>query len=108
MIYLSNTTGSQRVVVPATGITPEGAMSLELYSTVDLELKAEAEAVPLNEPGHCFLLEISLPEGLPSGSYEYRVTRKGETLTSGVAQVGDYPDPSPAQYEKEINYVQYE
>lgn len=111
MIYIGNMTTPQTVYVPLAldGGQDMSAASFGLLSTVDLapvELGG-VEVRPAGSARGWLAVTLTLPEGLADGSYEYRITAEGQTVSSGCAQVGAY-GAEIKQYEKDITYMQYE
>lgn len=111
MIYLDNIATPQTVFVP---MTLDGAADIEnavvtLISTVDLAPVSltDVRISRAGDSGGWLSVTLTLPEGLPDGSYEYRVTADGETLSTGCVLIGVY-DGSTVEYKKEISYKQYE
>lgn len=109
MIYLDHTTQPQRVLVPVAGAVPgAGKVTLVLKSTVNLVSEEWGYEAPASSPGLYLGFSVTLPEGFPSGSCEYELLSDGKVLASGVAQVGVYPSVSYGQYEREVEYEQYD
>lgn len=109
MIYLDHTTQPQRVLVPVAGAVPgTGKVALVLKSTVDLVSEEWGYEAPASSPGLYLGFTVTLPEGFPLGSCEYELLSDGNVLASGVAQVGVYPSVSYGQYEREVEYEQYD
>lgn len=111
MIYIGNITTPQTVYVPLAldGGQDMSAASFGLFSTVDLA-PVEVGGVEVRPAGRArnwLAVTLTLPEGLADGSYEYRITAEGQTVSSGCAQVGAY-GAEIKQYEKDITYMQYE
>jgi hypothetical protein len=50
---------------------------------------------------------IKLPAGLHDGEYEYRLAQGSQTMSSGVAQVGDYQAVPVQKSETTITFRQY-
>ena len=105
MLYMDNITDAQGVSVPLNGTVPSGVPKLVIRSTVDL---SEC-AVTVNEyvPGITYAsMSVILPEGIPDGSYEYRLSVGDATVSQGCLQIGGY-DCTRKEYDKEITYMQY-
>ena len=109
MIYLDHTAQPQRVLVPVAGAVPDaGKVTLVLKSTVNLVLEEWRYMAPASSPGLYLGFTVTLPEGFPGGSCEYELLSDGKVLASGVAQVGGYPSVIYGQYEKNVEYEQYD
>lgn len=113
MIYLQHNTEPQSVLIPKTGAIPQGVLQLVLTSTVD----KKSLTLSISDTGESDLYvtaNISLPEtfsdnkALPDGSYEYAVLCDGETMTTGVAWLGDMPEPTTTTPNVNTNFMQYE
>lgn len=110
MIYLKNITARQSIRVPLSGLEDTSATPVFiLRNTVDNREVYDADWQDgVYEFGY-MRGTIKLPAGLPDGEYEYRLAQGTETMSSGVAQVGDYtPVTVPPKEEKTINFKQYE
>ena len=113
MIYLQHNTEPQSVLIPKTGAIPQGVLQLVLTSTVN----KESVTLPISDTGESDLYvtaTITLPESfstgrkLPEGSYEYAVLCEGETMTTGVAWIGEMPATTVVTPNVESNFMQYE
>lgn len=105
MLYMDNITDAQGVSVPLNGTVPSGVPELVIRSTVDLS----EYAVTVNEyvPGITYAsMSVMLPEGIPDGSYEYRLSVGDAAVSQGCLQIGGY-DCTRKEYDKEITYRQY-
>ena len=108
MIYLDNITEAQDVFLPRTGISAEGDLALTVRSTVNLT--DYTATVSVQEDGTSSLYwhaEVTLPEGLQDGSYEYTLTQGGVTVSQGCLIVGEYIDPYTEYYSND-EYEQYD
>lgn len=106
MLYLTNTTKPQVLFVPKDGEVPEGTLTFEAVSTVDLDTAVSQEVIDLDTSGLYFNVSIALPEGVQDGEYEYTLSADGIPVSSGLLVIGENFHPS--QYEKSITYEQYE
>lgn len=108
MIILKHTTDEQRAAFPLEEPwTEPQAWRLLLRSTFD-ETEAEIPAAfDLSAFGRYALAELSLPEGMASGSYEWEIlAAAGTHVAGGCATVGDYvPQPVDA-YDRSVSYEQ--
>lgn len=130
MIYLKNTTSAQYVRIPGGGPV-DGTLKMSMVNTIDKGEGYDFEYDPaiyfvdsdgayfhdadglqlvvgyVNDPSHIYRgMEITLPEGMPDGEYEYTVTAGGEVISSGLAIVGE-PKAAVTSYDKPIQYEQY-
>lgn len=105
MIYLQHTTDAQAAYIPRdTEIT--GTLRLVLRSTVNLETVFEATVLDLKTMPRYYFVSVRLPEGCPSGEYEYKLTAGDLAVSTGCARV---TDPATVnEYNKAIQYEQYE
>lgn len=118
MIYLADSTTATDIYFPRT--TEAAALAdrygyvgtiLHLRHTTTLEERTEGGAVTID--GDYLLAEdFALVDPLAPGEWEYKLTddpEKGDPvlLGSGILRVGDLPATAPVQYEKPIQYEQY-
>lgn len=107
MIYLEHTEDERSVLVPLPAETGGGGLTLVVRSAVNLT-EARFAGGSRTDPRSMYAeFPVALPAGFPAGSCEYRVEEDGETVASGVAQVGEYGS-GDMQYEKDTTYEQYE
>lgn len=106
MIYLQNTTESQVLFVPKDCTFPGGDLVFMAKSTIDLDVKINQEVADLQTSDLYFNLAITLPANLPDGEYEYSLMNGETILSSGLLVIGENSHPS--EYNKEIQYEQYE
>ena len=106
MIYLQNTTEESQVLfVPKNGATPEGDLVLKAKSTIDLDVEVNQEVTDLNTSDRYYIMNVTLPAGLPNGEYEYTLMVGDILLSSGLLAIGENSHPS--EYNKDIQYEQY-
>ena len=106
MIYLKHTTDAQVAYIPRDAVAGN-ALRLTLRSTVDLDQVYDALVLDLAIHSRFYSIALQLPEGCPTGEYEYNFLSAGALVSSGVAVV--VPDADAAkQYDKPIQYEQYE
>lgn len=128
MIYLKNTTSAQYVRIPAGGPS-EGTVKMSMVNTIDKGKGYAFEYDPaiyfvdadgayfhdadglqlvvgyVDDPSHIYRgMEITLPEGMPEGEYEYTVIVDDEVVSCGLAIVGDRVAP----FQENNNTVEYE
>lgn len=106
MIYLENTTEAQAVYVPR-DTDLHGVLRLTMRSTVGLDVPVDVALLDLDVHRLCYHIGVTLPDGIASGEYEYRLAADGETVSTGVMVVKDGL-AAPGQYNKTIQYEQYE
>lgn len=106
MLYLQNTQEAQELFVPKNGIVPPGEVIFKAKSTIDLETMIDVEVVDLNISTIFMLLSVILPADLVVGEYEYSVQVGDQIISSGLLVIGEFAKPD--QYEKTIQYEQYE
>jgi hypothetical protein len=109
MLYLDNTTEAQGVLVPRDGQSAEGLdLHFRAVSTVDLSTLLDTPVSDLGTSGQYFRIAVELPEGAADGEYEYTLSGNGVTLSTGLLCVGELPDVTRSEYNKSIEYEQYE
>ena len=106
MLYLQNTQEAQTLLVPKNGTIPEGDLTFTAKSTIDLATEMDIQVVDLEISALYFHLSVIVPEGCPTGEYEYSVQVDDQILSTGLLVVGEFT--RPGQYEKPIEYEQYE
>ena len=106
MIYLQNITDSQVVFVPKNGAVPSGDLVFKAKSTIDLAVEVSQGVIDLQTSDLYFRIAVTLPDGLPNGEYEYSIMNGDTILASGLLVIGENSHPS--EYNKEIQYEQYE
>lgn len=104
MIYLSNTSGSQSVMIPKDRESI-GTMVFSAQSTMNLT-SFDREVVNIGSSALYFNISFLLEDGIPAGEYEYTLTDDEGLLSSGVMVVGDLS--IPVEYNNEVTYEQYE
>ena len=106
MLYLLNTQEAQFLLVPRNGEIPQGDLTFRAKSTIDRTLEMDLQVVNLDVSVLYFHLAVIVPEGCPVGEYEYSVQVGDQVLSTGLLMVGELDKPE--QYEKPIEYEQYE
>ena len=107
MIYLKHTTDAQVAYIPRDAVAGN-ALRLTLRSTVDLDQVYDALVLDLAIHSRFYSIALQLPEGCPTGEYEYNFLSAGSLVSSGVAVVVPDGQPATKQYDKPIQYEQYE
>ena len=105
MIYLTNISDAQILMIPKNGGIVTGEMSLVLRNTTD-QHETTLSVTDLNTSGLYFKLAVALPEGLADGEYQYSLKDGNIQVSCGLRYVGDLQ--SPSQHETTITYKQYE
>lgn len=105
MIYLSNTSEEQQVMIPRNGLTVGEQLTLEIRNTTSL-VEESMQVEESGDSGMYALLAVSLPEGVPDGEYQYRLKDGDDMVSGGLLVIGH--DSEPSQYEETITYTQYE
>ena len=106
MIYLQNTTESQVMFVPKNGAVPSGDLVFKAKSTIDLVVEVSQAVTDLRTSDLYFNLAIELPAGLPDGEYEYSLLAGDVPVSTGLLVICE--NSHPTEYNKEIQYEQYE
>jgi hypothetical protein len=105
MLYLRNITGAQSLEVPRPGAVPDGDLTFQARSTINLDVVMDLQVLDLDISNQYFFLAVQVPEGAPEGEYEYQVKVDGEAVACGLLVIGERGIPK--QYEKPIQYEQY-
>ena len=106
MIYLQNKTESQVLFVPKSSPGHNLVLVFKAKSTIDLTCEINQGVIDLETSDLYYNLAISLPAGIPDGEYEYSLMNGETILSSGLLVIGENSHPS--EYNKEIEYEQYE
>lgn len=131
MIYLKNTTDTQVVRIPASGPKADGVVTLEMVNTIDrgpafvfefdqAVYLVDADGAYVHDADDLqvvvvaaadtsrlyYVVNVTLPEGVTPGEYEYRASAGGETISCGLAIVGD-PTARVTSYDNHQQYEQY-
>lgn len=106
MIYLQNITDPQAVFIPRSVDAPQGDLVFKAKSTIDLDVVTEQVVTDLHTSDRYYDIAVSLPEGIPTGEYEYTLEAGKDVLSTGILVVGETFRPN--EYNKEITYEQYE
>ena len=131
MLYLKATTDPQVVRIPASAPKAGGVVTLEMVNTIDrgpalvfdfdqsvyladsdgkLVHDVDDLQVVVAEKGDAsrlyYVVNVELSEDVTPGEYEYRATVDGETVSCGLAIVGD-PKAAVTSYDNSIQYEQY-
>lgn len=109
MIYLENTTQTQRIYIPADIAKMPGGLIFRATSTIDLDTPVDITATPAGDSDRYYGLDIVLPAGLPDGEYRFTLmdSQGEQQLAEGVLIVGDYEAAAATTYDKIIEYEQY-
>lgn len=105
MIYLTNISDAQILMIPKNGGIVTGEMSLVLRNTTDQQ-ETILSVTDLNTSGLYFTLSVALPEGIADGEYQYTLKNGNIQVSCGLLYIGDLQ--SASQYERTITYQQYE
>ena len=105
MIYLTNISDAQILMIPKNGGIVTGEMSLVLRNTTDQQ-ETSLSVTDMSTSGLYFHLAVALPEGIADGEYQYTLKDGNIQVSCGLLYIGDLQ--SPSQYERTITYQQYE
>ena len=93
MIYLENITSGQDVMIPSNGrACVLTVMGFELKSTISGEVVYDGSLM-MQAVGGYFCAVVSLPAGIQSGEYAFRLYKDSEVYASGLCQIGEYSRP---------------
>ena len=105
MIYLTNISDAQILMIPKNGGIVTGEMSLVMRNTTDQQ-ETTLSVTDMNTSGLYFHLAVALPEGIADGEYQYTLKKGNIQVSCGLLYIGDLQ--SASQYERTITYQQYE
>lgn len=105
MIYLTNISDAQILMIPKNGGIVTGEMSLVMRNTTD-QKETTLSVTDMNTSGLYFHLAVALPEGIADGEYQYTLKNGNIQVSCGLLYIGDLQ--SASQYERTITYQQYE
>ncbi len=81
-------------------------MKLKIKNTTDLREIYDSEVTDKGTSAGYYTIDISLPEGIPDGEYEYILSDGDNILSTGIMTIlGDGLEKK--QYNKDIEYEQY-
>ncbi|MCM1503398.1 MAG: hypothetical protein NC115_12160 [Bacteroidales bacterium] len=107
MIYLNNTTEEQLVFVPRNYRTDATRdYRLVLYSTVD-HVETAVALSGVEVAGDYLSCNMTLPDEMAEGEYQYLLTGDGEELSTGLAVIS-WKEMKNKQYMEVIQYEQYD
>ena len=104
MIYLKHNAEAQTLYIPKGVREVEGRLFFKAYSTMNL-FGFSGEVIDLKSSQSYYRIAIKMPDGVPSGEYEYTLSDSVGGLSTGLLIVGDLD--KPIQYQNEIIYEQY-
>lgn len=105
MIYLQNTTEPQALFIPRSQRGVEGTLHFSAESNMELADLISIDVSDLDTSDLYYDLSVTLPDDLPGGEYDYRLTDDAGILSQGILVVGD--SFTIDQYEKDVEYEQY-
>lgn len=82
-------------------------MRLKIKNTTDLKVIMDTEVTDKGTSARFYTFDITLPEGIPDGEYEYTLQDDGLVLSTGIIKIQGHGDKPNEQYNKEIEYKQY-
>ena len=108
MIYLTNTTAPQAVFVPRDTAICGGTLTFKATSTVELSRILDCVVLDLKSTKIYYNIALALPENATPGEYEYVMKSGDSVVSTGVLVVGEYTTDVAGEYDKPIQYEQYE
>ena len=106
MIYITNSTQSQVIYVPASEKKVEGAVTFTLKSTVNRNEPLTISVAQEGQSDIYYKFTLTLASTLEEGEYEYTLKQGNTTLDCGLAIVGS--SSTNTEYNTVIQYEQYE
>lgn len=82
-------------------------MKLTIKNTTDLNAILDTEVTDKGTSARFYTFDITLPEGIPDGEYEYTLQDDGLVLSTGIIKIQG-KGGTDKQFNKEIAYKQYE
>lgn len=82
-------------------------MKLTIKNTTDLNVILDTEVTDKGTSAGFYTFDISLPEGIPDGEYEYILQDEDVVLSTGIIKIQGKVNPDE-QFNKDIAYKQYE
>lgn len=81
-------------------------MKLTIKNTIDLNVILDTEVTDKGTSARFYTFDITLPEGIPDGEYEYTLKDGDTILSTGIINIRGKAE-NDTQYEKAIQYTQY-
>ena len=106
MLYLDKIEDAQVLFVPRNGKIPDGEVKFVAFSTIDRSVEIDLPSINLDISALYMHLAVTVPDGCPTGEFEYTVTAGGEPVSTGLLIIGE--NFRMNQYEKTVTYEQYE
>lgn len=107
MIYVPTPSAAVTLRIPRTCSAPYAGAVLTVRSTVGLR-EAEIPLVSLDASDLYFVISADFSAANVPGEYEYRLAVPDAILATGVLAVGELPDVDRMQYDKSVQYEQYD
>lgn len=110
MLYINKNAQSAVLYIPTNGydFSPE-SLVLDIYNTTDKGVE-NLEIITPTPAADGFLIRLAVvvPIALYAGEWKYELKElEGGVIATGLLVVYDGARPSPAQYEDELNIIQY-
>lgn len=82
-------------------------MTFTLKNTTDLTTIYSEEVTDKETSEQFYVFDITLPDGIPDGEYEYSLTEGDSVLSSGLVTIKGNASV-PTEYNQDITYEQYQ
>lgn len=82
-------------------------MILTIKSTIDLKVILQEDVTDKQTSAGYYTFDITLPDGIPDGEYEYTLRDGDDILSNGVMTIRGKNGVAKEQYDKETEYEQY-
>lgn len=83
-------------------------MILKIRNTTDLQEIYNSEVTDKGTSGSYYTFDITLPEDIVDGEYEYILSDNDDVLSTGIITIQGKDTYPKEQYNKPITYEQYE
>lgn len=107
MIYIVDYNGYQEVYVPATQSKQTGTLTFILKSTVDRTEPVEVSVTDMNDSDMYYHFNLTFPNKIQEGEYEYKIKKGKNLLGCGLAMVAGDKETND-EYNITVQYEQYE
>ena len=83
-------------------------MRLTITNTIDHNVIYNQEVTDKGTSAKFYTLDITLPDGIPDGEYEYTLMDADGVLSTGIMTILGANRHRKTEYEKDVIYEQYE
>lgn len=105
MIYVEQIRTPQPASFPKAWAAPSGDLALKVTNTTTLAVVPVTLEI-FGQDALRYDLDLTFPDGIAVGEYDYELTAGGVTVSSGLLICR--PGQSVEQYEQSINFVEFQ